>query len=624
MHHWGMVIDLNTCIGCEYCLRACTAINDVNTDKTWNIVVPEKTTGGEPFYFSRPCLHCQNAPCVEVCPVKATYHREDGLVVMDYDRCIGCRYCEVACPYDARKFNWEERTDVNPYIPTWGIAEVERRPRGVVEKCTFCIHRIDDGLEQGLIPGEDPEATPACVNICPVNARTFGDLKDPNSKVSKLIANNPTVVLREELGTKPSVLLHSTEGRAVVMATATMEPKPVKLTPGLLAWFGLVGVLLLIGIVAAILVFWNGLVVTNMNDTVPWGLWITIDLSSIALGAGAFTLSAIVYIFGIKRFQPIVRLAVFVGFIGYTCALLTLVMDIGRPDRFWHPWVYWNIHSVLWEITWCITIYLTIMLLEFLPVIAEIALLRSLARGSVQVANTLHKAAPALAVLGLLISLLHQSSLGATYGIVKARPIWFKPSMPIMFILSAIAVGPALTMAVAFIMEWITGKRTIAHEILFTIARFSGIALLVYGYLKFWDTMAVLYYGRSAAVMEALTLLRAEHAVQFHFLGGGNLVRDHRSGNFLPGAAFQSPALVPGDGRFAGHYGDYRQPLERNRLRSDCADGLFTGYAIPQPGRNLFPQPAGMGYWPGDHRLCLADAHPGRIILAPVQNERGA
>jgi phenylacetyl-CoA:acceptor oxidoreductase subunit 1 len=72
----------------------------------------------------------------------------------------------VACPYDARKFNWEERTDVNPYIPTWGIAEVERRPRGVVEKCTFCIHRIDAGLAQGLVPGEDPEATPACVNIC--------------------------------------------------------------------------------------------------------------------------------------------------------------------------------------------------------------------------------------------------------------------------------------------------------------------------------------------------------------------------------------------------------------------------------------------------------------------------
>ncbi len=204
-YHWGMAIDLDKCIGCEYCQRACSATNDVALDKPWNIVVEDRTASGSKFFFSRPCLHCQDAPCVEVCPVQATYHREDGLVVMDYDRCIGCRYCEVACPYDARKFNWEERTDENAYIPTWGIAEVERRPRGVVEKCTFCIHRIDAGLANGLMPGEDFEATPACVNACPVEARVFGNLKDPNSRVSRVIAGSPTLRLREELGTEPSV-----------------------------------------------------------------------------------------------------------------------------------------------------------------------------------------------------------------------------------------------------------------------------------------------------------------------------------------------------------------------------------------------------------------------------------
>lgn len=204
-HHWGMVIDLDKCIGCEYCLRTCTATNDVAPDKPWNIVVEERTTANTIFFFTRPCLHCQNAPCVEVCPVQATFHREDGLVIMDYDRCIGCRYCEVACPYDARKFNWEQRTDVNEYIPTWGIAEVERRPRGVVEKCTFCVHRIDAGLEQGFIPGEDREASPACVNICPVGARTFGNLNDPESTVAKLIESNPTFRLRDDLGTEASV-----------------------------------------------------------------------------------------------------------------------------------------------------------------------------------------------------------------------------------------------------------------------------------------------------------------------------------------------------------------------------------------------------------------------------------
>jgi Fe-S-cluster-containing dehydrogenase component len=205
-YHWGMVISLDLCIGCEYCQRACSATNDVAADKHWNLVVEERTSGGQPFYLSRPCLHCQNAPCVEVCPVKATYHREDGLVIVDYNRCIGCRYCEVACPYDARKFNWEARSDDdNPLTPSWGTPEEERRPRGVVEKCSFCVHRIDAGLEQGLMPGEDREATPACVNICPVGARTFGNLNDPESRVSQLIATSPTLRLRDELATEPSV-----------------------------------------------------------------------------------------------------------------------------------------------------------------------------------------------------------------------------------------------------------------------------------------------------------------------------------------------------------------------------------------------------------------------------------
>ena len=320
------------------------------------------------------------------------------------------------------------------------------------------------------------------------------------------------------------------------MATATLEPKSsMKLTPGLLAWFGLVGILLLIGIYSAIRVFVLGLEITNMNDTVPWGLWITIDLSAIALGAGAFTLSAIVYLLGLKEFRPIVRLAVFVGFIGYTCALLTLVMDIGRPDRFWHPWVYWNIHSVLWEITWCITIYLTIMILEFLPVVTEAKLFDRWPWVR-KAANSLHVLTPILALLGLLISLLHQSSLGATYGIVKARPIWFKPSMPIMFILSAVAVGPALTMATAWVIEWITGKMTVPHNILYTIAKFSGLTLLVYGYLRFWDALSVLYYGRTPSVIESLNLLSNETPYNFSFW-----VLEIIIGILIPALFFLSP-----------------------------------------------------------------------------------
>ncbi|HEY4690246.1 MAG TPA: 4Fe-4S dicluster domain-containing protein [Anaerolineae bacterium] len=205
-HQWRMVIDLSTCIGCKYCLWACQAVNDVpDNAMRWNVGFPERTENGDDFYMTRPCLHCQEAPCVKVCPVGATWVRADGIVAMDYDRCIGCRYCEVACPYDARRFNWRVSQAENPHQPTWGTAEVERRPRGVVEKCTFCVHRIDRGLAQGLTPGVDREATPACVNVCPVGARIFGDVLDPESPVSKYLAEHSTFRLREDFGTEPKV-----------------------------------------------------------------------------------------------------------------------------------------------------------------------------------------------------------------------------------------------------------------------------------------------------------------------------------------------------------------------------------------------------------------------------------
>jgi Fe-S-cluster-containing dehydrogenase component len=205
---WHMGIDLEKCIGCHYCVWACQAVNDVpDNDKRWNVGFPERTENGTEFFMTRPCLHCAEAPCTRVCPVGATWIREDGIVAMDYERCIGCRYCEVACPYDVRRFNWgnPDPDQENPYAPTFGVPEIEERPRGVVEKCTFCVHRIDRAMDQGLTPGVDPQATPACVQICPVNARTFGDANDPNSPMSRFLEENETFRLREDFGTEPKV-----------------------------------------------------------------------------------------------------------------------------------------------------------------------------------------------------------------------------------------------------------------------------------------------------------------------------------------------------------------------------------------------------------------------------------
>ena len=203
---WGMLIDINKCIGCNYCTYACQAVNNLADDMLYNVVTTETTQNGTEFFLSRPCMQCAEAPCVHVCPVQATYYREDGIVKMDYDRCIGCRYCQVACPYDARVFNWRDPIDRSELAPTFGVQEVPNRQRGVVEKCHFCSHRIDDGLERGMTPGVDPQATPACVVACPTGARVFGDLNSPESPISKAREEaRVTLRLREDLSTEPRV-----------------------------------------------------------------------------------------------------------------------------------------------------------------------------------------------------------------------------------------------------------------------------------------------------------------------------------------------------------------------------------------------------------------------------------
>lgn len=203
-HQWAMVIDLEKCTGCNYCTKTCQAHNDISPTIEWNRVSSwgnsERT-----YYLPQPCMQCKNAPCVSDCPVKASYYRDDGIVMMNYDRCIGCRYCQAACPYGARHFNWEKFTGENPMVPEWGLPEVPRRPRGVVEKCSFCYQRIDRGLSVGLVPGIDPQATPACVVGCPVGARQFGDVNDSESTVSKLINKRVVHRLRDDLGTEPRV-----------------------------------------------------------------------------------------------------------------------------------------------------------------------------------------------------------------------------------------------------------------------------------------------------------------------------------------------------------------------------------------------------------------------------------
>lgn len=287
-------------------------------------------------------------------------------------------------------------------------------------------------------------------------------------------------------------------------------PATVKRTAvsGFALWVGGLVVMILIGLAGMANVLVNGLQVTGLGDRVPWGLWITQDLSSIGLGAGAFTFSAIVSLFRIKRFEPIARAAIFVGFLGYTSAMLALAMDIGRPDRFYHPLIYWNVHSVLWEITWCVVLYSTVLALEFLPILFAS---RFFARWPwlVKLGNRLHAASPVFALVGMALSMLHQSSLGATYGVLSGRAIWFKPSMPVMFIISAVAGGISLTLLATVITSKLSGRNLISVDLKREVARMAGFALVSYLYLKLWDWAATSYYSHAPGTANALARLQA-------------------------------------------------------------------------------------------------------------------
>lgn len=197
-----MIIDTKRCIGCETCCMACKFENNLPNGTWWNCAM---TRGGEHMdtpagtfpnltmdFLTVSCQHCDDPACAKACPTGATHKREDGLVAQDYDKCIGCRNCMIACPYTGvRTFNWEEPEFAVSHAV--GGKGIQKHRRGVVEKCTFCYQRVDAGR------------LPACVANCPARARYFGDLNDPTSEVSKILRTRKYYQLLPEEGTHPSL-----------------------------------------------------------------------------------------------------------------------------------------------------------------------------------------------------------------------------------------------------------------------------------------------------------------------------------------------------------------------------------------------------------------------------------
>ncbi len=207
---FGYAFNISKCEGYMDCINACLEENNLDRKSNMQYIKLFEIENGsvnvqdgdshffhevpkdEHFYMGTQCMHCENPPCVPVCPTEATWKEEDGIVVVDYDWCIGCRYCEAACPYEARRFNWAE-----PEVPKSSLNSNQhylgnrKKTKGVMEKCTFCIQKTREG------------ENPACVDACPTGARIFGNLLDPNSEIRKIIATKKVFRLKEELGTEP-------------------------------------------------------------------------------------------------------------------------------------------------------------------------------------------------------------------------------------------------------------------------------------------------------------------------------------------------------------------------------------------------------------------------------------
>ena len=212
---FAYALNLGRCIGCRRCAHACLQENnqsreadhdinmsyirvlelekgEINLETSDHYYAPDQVPQSDKYYMPVQCQQCRHSPCTQVCPVRATWQEADGLVVVDYNWCIGCRYCMAACPYDARRFNYQKpklpKTALNP---NQSYLSNRVRPKGVVEKCTFCLHRSREGKY------------PACLEVCPTGARVFGNLLDPSSEINYILKKKRVYILKEDVGTRP-------------------------------------------------------------------------------------------------------------------------------------------------------------------------------------------------------------------------------------------------------------------------------------------------------------------------------------------------------------------------------------------------------------------------------------
>ena len=592
------LIDIANCIGCRACQVACKQWNQLPGEeteleaplgfqnpatlsaKTYTLIAihellnPEKPEGFDTAYVMQRCLHCLEPACVSACPTTALHRLADGPVSYDFDKCIGCRYCELACPWDVPTAEWNTL-----------------KPK--ISKCTHCHDRCDQPAAVAFngqpMPDElarrftETIEVPACVKACPADALRYGTRDEMLELAHERIAARPdkyvdhiygekelggtsvlylSAVPFEKLGfpmygekpfpafTKaalgavpPAVMaLGAMLGAAYAFfrkrahavaaeSAAAMNAAHVEfelLQTRLMTPFNWVLVLLMaFGAASLIARFVLGLGgSTNLSDTYPWGLWILFDLVWIAIAAGAFAMAGVIYVFQRKDLYGLGRSAVLMGLLSYSFVMVTLLADLGLPWQSYQLALQAPEHSAMFEVSWCVGLYVTILLLEFLPVAFErwefqraaavwrrwnglyvtlavtlfvVLLSRNVlyALATAAIFGTLawifrardQKAEPImLAIAAVTLSTMHQSSLGSLYLLMPnmLAPQWWSPVMPVSFFLSSIVAGTALMILIDM---WIAKgwRRPLEIKRLAAVGQITFWSLLVYLVFRLGD-----------------------------------------------------------------------------------------------------------------------------------------
>lgn len=600
------LIDTTKCIGCRSCQVSCKQWNDlpgeitkapegklgfqqprVLSAKTYVVVSdtlvddPEGSEGYRQIFAKRQCMHCEEPACASACPVTALHKTKDGPVVYDKSRCIGCRYCMLACPWGVPTAEWGS---INPSI----------------RKCTHCADRLSAEAPQyqngvALTAGEKTgwavkHTEPACVKACPAGCLKYGERAELLAEAKQRIKNQPGKYVdhiygEHEAGGTTMLYLSSVPFEKIGFSKVQLEPFPrlsaialgavppavvgvgaalggtyaiskrreevakaeaaersakhaehahPEFTPipgNLYSTFNKVLLFLMaFGALSFLLRFALGLgSSTGLSDTWAWGLWIVFDFAWIAIAAGAFATACIIYVLRRQDLYAVGRSAVLMGLLSYTFVMVTLLADLGLPWHFYSLAMYAPKHSAMFEVSWCIAFYLTVLLLEFLPVPLDwfglkkyremwnqysdwwvvlavsafvwilshnllwtgLAAVVFAAMAVMLKPKERQKKEPIMLAIGAVtFSTMHQSSLGSLYLLMpdKLSHLWWSPLLPVCYFLSSIAAGIALMVLVEM---WIAKgyKRTLRMSELASMGKIDFWALLIYLSVRIGDVI---------------------------------------------------------------------------------------------------------------------------------------